>query len=335
MTTVRWATIDKSLRAVVVSHTPLRYASGGDARADRPAFVRAASSVAWVDEHIAVIQDDANFVALVDPVQGSVRAIALPRGEEGFRYFDEARGNKKYKLDLEACVTIPGDDGPMLLAFGSGSKRRRRLVATVDRWRADAPRVRMSDAGALYERLEAELAFAGSDMNVEGALYAAGAIRLFGRGNGAARRDLVPLNATCELPLDALLEFLRRPLTLPAPEPCNVIQYTLGDYHGVALGFTDATLFGDSILYSAAAESSADASVDGPVSGSVLGVISSRGHVRYAPLVDDAGRPFVDKVEGVVLSRTSDNRVHIVVDHDDASRPSELCQVDLVGSWGE
>jgi len=335
MTTVRSATLDRNLHAVVISRTSLLYAGGSDASADRPAFVRAASSVAWVDDRIAVVQDDANFVALVDPANGDVRSVALPRGEAGFRHFDDRRGNKKYKLDLEACVTIPGDDGPLLLAFGSGSQRRRRKVATVDRWRGDSPRIRMTDATALYERLEAELAFAGSDMNVEGALFAAGAIRLFGRGNGAARRDLVPLNATCELPLDALLEYLRRPATFPTPEPCNVVQYTLGEYNGVALGFTDATSLGDSILYSAAAESSADASVDGPVSGSVLGVFSSLGRVRYTPLVDDAGRPLLDKVEGVVLSRTSATRAHLVVDHDDASRPSELCQVELIGSWGE
>ena len=333
MTTIRIATADGSLRAVVTARRSLRYAGGSDDHADRPAHVRAASSLAWIDDQIALVQDDTNFVALVDPRGGDVRAVALPRGEGGMRQFGDARGNKQCKLDLEACVSVTDDHGPTLLAFGSGSTQRRRQVATIDRWHLATPRVQVADATSLYKRLEAERAFAGSDMNIEGVIVVENVLRFFGRGNGTARGDLIAVNATCDVPLDALREFLRNPASDTSPDPTAVVQYQLGALDGIALGFTDATVFGETMLYSATAEASANATVDGPVTGSVLGTVSRRGIVRYAAITDETGLPFREKVEGVLLSRTLPRHAYIVIDGDDATRPSELCDVELIGSW--
>ncbi len=333
MTVLRSAKCDRGLQAVVRTRLPLHYQAGSDPHADRPAHVRAASSLAWIGEHIALVQDDANFVALVDPRHGEVRAIELPRGEGGRRQFDDARGNKKFKLDLEACVAISGDDGPVLLALGSGSKKRRRQIVTLEGWTLSSPRIVLSDATTLYERLEAELAFAGSDMNIEGAMVVSNALRLFGRGNGKARGALAAVNATCDLPLDELGTYLRNPLHQVPPTPSSVVQYALGDIDGVALGFTDATRLGEATLYSATAEASANSSVDGPVAGSVLGVIAVDGRARYAVLTDASGRRLREKVEGVLLSKNSSRLAWLVIDADDHERPSELCEVELIGSW--
>lgn len=334
MTTIH-ASVDRSLRAVIVSRRSLFYAGGADPIADRPRHVRAASSLAWIGDRITLVQDDANFLAVIDPYGGDARAITLPRGEGGHRQFDDARGNKKYKFDFEACASIAGADGPLLLAFGSGSKRRRRHIATIDGWDATAPRVRVVDATTLYERLEAEATFAGSDMNIEGALVVGDALRFFGRGNGRARAGLMPVNATCDVSLVALLAYLQAPNDHDPPEPVNVAQYELGTLGGTLLGFTDATTIGEgAIVYAATAESSADAAEDGPVVGSVLGVIPPFGLARYTVLTDETGHPSADKVEGVLRSRTSPHRVYIVIDADDHSRPSELCEVELFGSWG-
>ncbi len=324
---------DRSLRAVVHSRQPLHYAEGADALLDRPGHVRAASSMAWLNDVIALVQDDANFVALVDPGSGSARAIALPAGEGGLRQFDDGRGNKKYKLDLEACAAIDTSSGPLLLALGSGSKKRRRTILTVDGWRADAPGLTLTDATTLYERLERESAFAGSDMNIEGALVVGDQLRLFGRGNGKAQNGLLPLNATCELSLDALLAYLHTGGLADPPAPTRAHQYDLGVLGGITLGFTDAARFGADVLFSAAAEASADASADGLVGGSVLGVIDVRGRVRYTELCDADGHPFREKVEGLVLARDGRSRALIVIDPDDASRPAELCEVELRGAW--
>jgi len=331
--TTRIATHDATLQAVVISRLPLHYATGEDTAQDRPAHVRAASSITWIDHRIALVQDDTNFIALLQPGDGSVHPIALPRGEGGLRQFDDGRGNKNFKLDLEACAALLGEHESSLLAFGSGSKKRRRNVAVVDRWNHDEPRVQLHDATTLYETLEAEVAFAGSDMNIEGALVTGDCLRFFGRGNGKPRRGLVPLNATCELRVDQLLAYLDNTSSTRPPTPTRVVQYELGQLGGIAIGFTDAASFGDQTLYSAAAEATDDASEDGPVGGSVLGVIDPRGTVRYTSIVDVTGQAFVEKVEGVVLSPSDPKRAFIVIDPDDATRPAELCEVELLGSW--
>src|SRR5262245_23852502 len=123
------ATEDPRLRATIRSRVQLLYEGGADPHTDRPANVRAASGLARVNGQIALIQDDAHFVALIDPVTGRARAISLPAGDDGVRQFHAARGNKKLKLDLEACVAIETRGAPTLLAFGSGSLPARECIA--------------------------------------------------------------------------------------------------------------------------------------------------------------------------------------------------------------
>jgi hypothetical protein len=76
---------DPALTARVVRSVPLFYAHGADPAHDRPAHVRSASGLLRAGSRLAVIQDDANFVALADPATGWARAIALPAGEGGLR----------------------------------------------------------------------------------------------------------------------------------------------------------------------------------------------------------------------------------------------------------
>ncbi len=329
---VRRATLDPALRATIVERTPLRYAAGADSTLDRPAHVRAGSSLAWVNDHLVLIQDDTNFLALIHPGSGRVDSITLPVGEAGLRQFGDDRGNKKYKLDLEACCSLPGPDGPLLLAFGSGSKRRRRNILLADQWTSAAPRLALTDASPLYEALESSTDFAGSDMNIEGALHLDGVLRLFGRGNGKMRDGLVPVDATCDLPLDEVLTWLDDPSGEP-PKPRDITRYILGAIDDVPLGFTDATVFGDQVLYTAAAEDTDDASEDGRVAGSAIGVLAPGGATRYAVLRDDSGRSSTDKVEGLALNLAEPTQAWLVIDADDTTRPSELCRVLLSGPW--
>lgn len=329
----REAKHDRELSAMIVERRPLRYRTNASPALDRPPHVRAGSSLTWVGSRLGLVQDDANFVALVDPKSGLARAITLPAGDAGKRHFDDARGNKKFKLDLEACCTVEGSSGTLFLALGSGSTRRRRRVVTIESVAARSPRVSLIDAESLYLALEAVAEFAGSDMNIEGALAVKGALRLFSRGNGAARGDRAPVNATGELETGALLAYLHDPTGAPVPRLTSVTQYQLGALDGLGLGFTDAALAGDVLLYTAAAEASRDASADGPVAGSVIGFIPPRGDLRYAPLTDETGERSTDKVEGIVAVPGMPDRVYIVVDPDDSTRPSELCEVLLAGAW--
>ena len=84
-------------------------------------------------DRLAVVQDDANFVALVGLADGRVDSIALPASDGGVRQFDDLRGNKRLKLDLEASVIDVEGGRATLFAFGSGSSpARARLSAVLD-----------------------------------------------------------------------------------------------------------------------------------------------------------------------------------------------------------
>jgi hypothetical protein len=327
------ATLDETIAAVVVAQSALYYADGADALTDRPGHVRAGSGLAAVPGAIALIQDDANFIALITPGEGRARALPLPAGMGGLRQFDDVRGNKKYKLDLEACVAVETADGTLLLALGSGSKRRREQAVLVRGWEAERPEVRLVHVPRLFESLRRERAFAGSELNVEGAVFLGDRLRLFGRGNGAVRDNVRPVNATCDLDWPTLLAHLESPDSAPPPAPTNVVRYELGALDGIPLTFTDGASRGPSVLYSAAAEASPDATRDGRVSGSALGVIDQMGHARWTPLVDPSGAVFVGKVEGVAAAGGAVDRVYAVVDADDPNTASVLCTVELRGRW--
>jgi hypothetical protein len=281
-----------------------------------------------VGERLALIQDDANFLALVDPATAAVESVTLPAGKGGLRQFDDLRGNKKQKLDLEACVAIEG--GATLLAFGSGSTERREKVLVVRGIGSGAPAVELVEFPALYHLLRGTPGFAPGRLNLEGAAQIGDRLRFFSRGNGKERGGVKPVNATCDLPLEELLGHIATPDRFPPPTPIDVTQFDLGDLDLVPLGFTDATVVGEGVVYSAAAEASPDAVDDGSVTGSALGVIDADGRTRWAPLKVERGELVAGKVEGVV-SAGAPGRFFVVLDADDPGAPSELCAVRAEG----
>jgi len=322
-----------SLTARITSRRMLRYADGADLPLDRPAHIRGGSSLAWIAGGIALIQDDANFLAIVDSESGLARGITLPAGNAGARQFDEVRGNKKYRLDLEACVAVERKTGAMLLAFGSGSTMRREHVLLVKGFDQTAPDVTLFLAPRWYRSLRNVPEFCGSELNLEGALQAGGRLRLFSRGNGAPADGVLPVNAACSVDLELLLGHLRSPEVVDPPEPIGMSRYELGVLDGVPLGFTDVMVWHDSVLYSAAAEASPDSVRDGPVAGSAIGVIDADGSTRWAPITDESDELLRVKAEGLVADPTSASRLFIVLDADDPAAPSELCTVELEGPW--
>jgi len=326
---------DPGLRARIVRTVPLRYAAGADPGMDRPAHVRAGSGLAWLDGVLAVIQDDANFVALVDPATGLAAALPLPAGEGGLRQFDDVRGNKRHKLDLEACTAVPdGRGGATLVAFGSGSTPAREWVLRLDGAGGTDPRVKLRPAPAFYAQLRRAHDFAGGEMNVEGAAWRDGRIVLLNRGNGAVVDDRHAVDATCEVEWAALRAYLEDADGHPPPPPASIVQYALGEVDGWRLSFTDAAVLGDALVYTATAEASPNAVDDGPVAGSALGFILAGGEARWAELEDEGGGRFDGKVEGVARGPRP-GTMYVVVDRDDPHRPSELCEVDLAGDWPE
>ena len=342
---------DRALRARVVGRRPLCYTAGANAALDRPGHVRAGSDAEWVGPWLVVVQDDSSFFALVDPDEGRVVGIPMPAGPGGARQFDDARGNKPDKLDLEAVVSIPqGPDGAVVLAVGSGSAARREAIVLLrglgGTGLPTAADVEVLTLSRFYAQLRDAAAFAGSELNVEAAVYLGpaphGFLRLFNRGNGASQGGRGPVNATCDISWSALAAHLGAHDRASPPFPRDIVQYDLGVTDGHPLAFTGAALgpgAGDmrrSIVYTAAAEASPDATRDGPVAGCAVGVIAEGPdgiRARWALLEDADGGRFDGKVEGITLRPGDPMRAHVVLDRDAPDEPAELCDVMLEGPW--
>lgn len=319
---------DPSLSARIVSRRELRYHTPPPGV---PGHVRAASGICWFQGKLAMVQDDALLLALLDFKTGEVEALTLPVREDGARLFDKERGNKADKLDFESCVAVQLNAQPALLGFGSGSRANRETLLLV---RKDYF-AQLVPAPALYALLQATPGFLSSELNLEGAVLletASGpSLRLFQRSNGSALGDSQPLCASCDLSWSALVQHLRDPFENEPPTPHNVHQYELGTVAGARLTFTDATLLhGKDVLFAASAEASPNAYDDGVVTGSALGIIDAQG-VRTCPLLDENGQLVGAKAEGIALLPDDPTRALVVFDPDDHTLPATLCEVELKG----
>jgi hypothetical protein len=329
----RRATHDPALAARVVRSLPLLYADGADPALDRPAHVRSASGLAWVDGVLAVIQDDAHFVAVADPRTGLCRALTLPAGEGGARQFDDVRGNKRFKLDLEACTAVPDrEGGEVLLAFGSGSTAARESVLMVWGLAGPAPEIRLFPAPAFYAGLRAAGDFAGSELNVEGAAYHAGRILLVNRGNGAPSAAREAVDAVCSVDWPRLRDHLHDPAASPPPPPEEVVRYDLGTLGGSRLTFTDLAATDAGLCFTAAAEDSPNAVDDGPVTGSAVGWVDAEGAATLVAVTDAEGAPLVEKIEGIAPG-TRPGTLLLCTDPDAPDVPSRLLEVEVTGEW--
>jgi hypothetical protein len=290
--------------------------------------VRAASSLARVPGGIAVLQDDASAIAVHDPVRGTVRFSPLPHEVEGTRLFDDERGNKAHKLDLEACVM--DDATGTLVAFGSGSTPRRESIIAISDWMSPEPIVRLIDARALYRGLRDARAFAGSALNIEGVIRVGDRLRFFGRGNGPRGGNDAPVNATCDIHWSRFRSYLEDPDHVPPPVPTDITRYDLGSLDGIALGFTDAALWSsrNAVLFVAAAEDSPDAVRDGRVAGSAIGMIDAGG-ARWAPILGADGALYPGKAEGILPPEDGAKTLRVVVDPDDHRVAALLCEVEF------
>jgi hypothetical protein len=319
---------DPALKAIVQRRVPLFYSQGADSASDRPAHVRAGSSLSWLGNKLALVQDDANFLVLIDPESLTVEAITLAAGEAGARQFDDLRGNKRFKLDLEACTTVSTSNGDLFLAFGSGSMAQREQILTVQESNPFNPTLKR--ASALYAQLRACTPFSGSELNIEGAIFQQGQLRLFNRGNGKPDNNLLPVNATVDLDWNSFLVYLNTPEDHQPPVLQNICQYDLGNLNGLNLSFTDAIAAQTGIIFSAAAEDSPDVTSDGRVTGSVLGILDA--NPRWIELCTPDGSLFTGKVEGVCAFRNEENCLWIVIDADDPTLPCELCEVEFIAA---
>ena len=309
-------------KAQVIARHEMTYREGPSDEDDRPPHVRAASGLSAFREYLAVIQDDANWLALIDAEQ-QVTAVPLPPSPSGDRVFSKKRGNQGDKYDLEACVTVGSSEGGELVAFSSGSRTERQWVLRVRKENGrDDLKAEFVPAPSFYASMRERREFSGAALNIEGALAVDDdRIRLFQRGNAEPCDGLDALDATAEFSWSCLCEHLSDPHRHPAPTLDNIRTYDLGTLDGVRLTFSDAELLGHGrVLFSASAE----AGGTGEIRGSVLGIIEQDGEARWTHLFDEEGRPFTGKIEGLTLDSNDRQKVYFVIDDDDEDTPSRI-----------
>lgn len=314
------ATLAASLTATLGAPRPLLYDHGAHPLEDLPGHVRAASSIRRQGHRLVILQDDVSALAVLDPSTGSTQSILLPAGPDGARVFDDLHGNKKFKMDLEACIVLP--DG-RLVALGSGSSPQREKIVTVAGIRgAMAQQLSGSD---FYAGLRTHVAARGARLNIEGAVVQGHWLRLLQRGNG--KRGSRSWNAILDVSLDRFVGWLDS--RNPFPPVRRIVEIDLGSAEGVAFGFTDAAVTDDGrVAWLACAEDTEDALSDGPVLGCRFGWLDAGDQaVVMTDVMDGAGRPTHLKLEGIETRPGVESVFDVVADMDRGDEPARIAEL--------
>ncbi len=322
---------DPTLRAVLGAARPLMYLGGVDPAGELPAHVRAASSLRRQGCRLVVAQDDVNALASLDPRSGAARPILLPPGDDGARVYDDVRGNKAAKLDLEASAVLP--DG-RLVAFGSGSSpRRERLVILERETLPEGPEnpvdaVRLFGASSWYALLRAEAETRTAELNVEGAVIHGDRLRIVQRGHG--KRATTRWNAIVDFALADFVAWLDG--RHEVPHPLGIVELELGaSAQGVIFGFTDAAALPDGRLaFLACAEDSSDVRSDGPVLGCRFGWVEPDDRaVHVTDVLEQDGRPTLLKWEGLEPRPAASGVFDVIADMDRPEEPAVIAELHV------
>lgn len=314
------ASLSTSLIATLGTPRPLLYDHGAHPLEDLPAHVRAASSIRRQGHRLVILQDDVSALAVLDPATGSTQPILLPAGPNGARVFDDERGNKIFKLDLEACIVLP--DG-RLVALGSGSSPHREKVVTVAATTgAMAQQISGRD---LYASLRNHADQRGARLNIEGAVVQGHWLRLLQRGNG--KRGFEPWNAILDVSLHKFVGWLDGRNAVPPVR--RIFEVHLGDVAGVPFGFTDAAVTDDGrVAFLACAEDTEDALIDGPVMGCRFGWLDADDRaVVMTDIVEGDGQPTRLKLEGIETRAGNGTVFDVVADMDRGDQPGQIAEL--------
>jgi len=314
------AALSSSLTATLGTPQPLLFSHGAYPLEDLPAHVRAASSIRRQGHRLVILQDDVSALVVLDPATGSTQPILLPTGPNGARVFDDERGNKLLKPDLEACIVLP--DG-RLVALGSGSSPHREKIVTVAAGKGAL--AQQLAGGDLYASLRIHADARGARLNIEGAVVQGHWLRLLQRGNG--KRGLEPWNAILDVALDRFVGWLDGRNAFPSVH--RILEIQLGDIAGVPFGFTDAAVTDDGRLaFLACAEDTEDALSDGPVVGCRFGWLDADDQaVVMTPVVDADGQPTRLKLEGIETRTGNGALFDVVADLDRGDEPAQIAEL--------
>lgn len=281
--------------------------------------LQSASGLEQVGDSYYVISDDSPFLFRLGRDWQVVEKTRLFEIEMG----EGARIAKNTKPDLEATCMVEWQGRRELLCFGSGSKTPTRDVCfRVDVTDAHAPQnVRRVELTALYDTLRANYEIVGSHtLNLEAACLASGSLVLFQRGNISGR------NTALDFEFGAFMEYLDAPnLSVPSP---RVVAYDLPNIQNRRAGFSAATDWLGSVLFSAAVEDTDNEIDDGAKLGSFVGRIVGDKLSWIAPvLIGDEMAPV--KIEGIAAVSASEDPVELVAVTDDDEGVSEVLRIEV------
>ncbi len=219
---------------------------------------------------------------------------------------------KKLKPDWESLVCLYStDDTDTLLILPSGSKPNRTLGVIVNINDRESPAAKKIDFSLLYAHLEKKF----SDLNIEGAVVAGSALKIFQRGNGASRQ-----NAIIDLDLKGLIADIQDSGIISANRILKTTDYDLGIFENVQLSFTDACFCNDQLFFIAAAENSDSTYDDGKYLGAVLGCIDNSGKIIFQKELLCEHKP-----EGLLVEHNTDHYImYVVTDADNPEIASSL-----------
>ena len=276
--------------------------------------VAAASGVVRRAEYVYVIADDELGLAVFDASSDEPGRIETALSGE---LPSHGRDRSEAKPDLEALTTLPPFEGHphgALLGLGSGSTEERDrgfAWALAADGSLDGDPIEL-DLAPLYKLLRDRL----DALNVEGAAVMGDELWLLQRGNSEHGE-----NAVVALSCEEILKSLENDRTLAAEEFERLLAFDLGELHGEALTFSDASALGrDVLVFTASAEDSSGTKENGAILGSVVGTIDLDGNVQRLRTIDRK-----HKVEGVhAVLDTEIITMTFVCDQDDPSEASPL-----------
>jgi hypothetical protein len=289
---------------------------------DRPPHLSAASGLVRTGAHLYVIADDELSLGTFGTDHKKPGELfALLAGELPLDTADR----KDAKPDFESLLKLPpfpGFDYGALVAFGSGSKKKKRhlaVVAGLDGESVVRGGVVPFDLAEMYRPLHGEFA----RLNIEGALVFGDELRFFQRGN---RKDRANAIIRCKLP--PVLEAIGLGRGIPALDILAIVPVELSEIDGLPLTFTDAAIIDDgSMVFSSAAEDTEDNYNDGPCAGSAVGIVGPQGNLIFLEQVDANV-----KLEGIALLESGEAiELLLVSDADDPNVAASLFSARIEG----
>ena len=276
----------------------------------RTRFLSAASGLVHVGKYLYVVADDENHLAVFDDEhQSPGKTIRVFAGELPL----EKRPRKEVKPDLEALLRVVhpvhASNGALILVpSGSQTHRTRGAIIDLDSTGAIAGPPRELNFAGVMECLPFD------PPNIEAAFLHRGMFCLLNRGN----QKYQP-NALVTFELDEILENLLGGKKLSGQ---RVHPIEIGHHEKIPFTCTDASVAGDDIIFTAAAEDTDDSYEDGATAAAGIGILRADGSVAAFSTVSPA-----HKLEGI-SARPVGDKIHclLVNDEDDPAIPSSLLE---------